>query len=108
MRSEVVLAALQTKNRFELCHLAFKTIRKLHNPGTRIQDTASDALQKLAGMEQSEVLSVPTSASKAETERERGSKAGRVRSLTQRGAADVESIDFVELAHRWSLSRKVG
>ena len=51
MRAHIVLAALQTQNRFALCHLAFKSIRKLHKPSTRIQDTANDVLQRLAGME---------------------------------------------------------
>jgi hypothetical protein len=52
MRSEIVLAALHTKNRFELCHQIFKVVRKLHKPGNRVQDTATDALQRLAGAEQ--------------------------------------------------------
>jgi hypothetical protein len=54
MRSEIVLAALNTKNRnrFELCHQIFKVVRKLHKPGNRVQDTATDALQRLAGVEQ--------------------------------------------------------
>jgi uncharacterized lipoprotein YajG len=51
MRAHIVLAALQTQNRFTLCHLAFKSIRKLHKPSTRIQDTANDVLQRLAGAE---------------------------------------------------------
>ncbi len=51
MRAHIVLAALQTQNRFTLCHLAFKSIRKLHKPNTRIQDTANDVLQRLAGVE---------------------------------------------------------
>lgn len=38
------------QNRFELCHQAFKAVRKLHNPGHRIQDTTNDALQRLAGV----------------------------------------------------------
>jgi hypothetical protein len=37
------------QNRFALCHQAFKAIRKLHKPSDRIQDTASDALDRLAG-----------------------------------------------------------
>jgi hypothetical protein len=48
MRAHIVLAALQTQNRFTLCHLAFKSIRKLHKPSTRIQDTANDVLQRIA------------------------------------------------------------
>ena len=51
MRAHIVFAALQTQNRFALCHLAFKSIRKLHKPSTRIQDTANDVLQRLAGAE---------------------------------------------------------
>ena len=49
MRSEVVSEAIRTRNRFALCQLAFKAIRKLHKPGTRIQDTANGAFQRLAG-----------------------------------------------------------
>jgi len=58
MRSEIVLAALHTKNqnRFELCHLIFKVVRKLHKPGNRVQDTATDALQRLAGAKPSIAL----------------------------------------------------
>ena len=52
MRSEIVFASLLTKNRFELCHQIFKVVRKLHKPGNRVQDTATDALQRLAGAEQ--------------------------------------------------------
>jgi hypothetical protein len=54
MRSEIVLAALHTKNRnrFELCHQIFKVVRKFHKPGNRVQDTATDALQRLADAEQ--------------------------------------------------------
>jgi hypothetical protein len=51
MRSEIVFEALRTTNRFALCHLAVKAIRKLHNPGTRIQDTTNDALRRLASIE---------------------------------------------------------
>ena len=52
MRSEIDLAALHTKNRFELCHQVFKIVRLLHKPGNRVQDTATDALQRLADAEQ--------------------------------------------------------
>ena len=51
MRSEIALAELLTKNRFALCHQVFKIVRKLHKPGNRVQDTATDALQRLAGAE---------------------------------------------------------
>jgi hypothetical protein len=52
MRAHIVFAALQTQNRFALCHLAFKSIRKLHKPSTRIQDTTNDVLQRIAGLEE--------------------------------------------------------
>ena len=52
MRSRSIVKSLDSgQSRFELCHQAFKAIRKLHNPGNRIPDTASDALQRLAGTE---------------------------------------------------------
>jgi len=52
MRSRNILRHLDTgQSRFELCHQAFKAIRKLHNPANRIQDTTNDALQRLAGAE---------------------------------------------------------
>ncbi len=47
-----ILSKFETKNRFELCHLASKAIRKFHRPGTRIEQTAASALQRLAGVEQ--------------------------------------------------------
>lgn len=52
MRSDIVFDALQTKNRFVLCHEAFKAVRLLHKSNTRIEDTTNDALQRLAGIEQ--------------------------------------------------------
>jgi len=51
MRSEIVFDALHTKNRFILCHEAFKAIRLLHKSNTRIEDTTNDALMRLAGTE---------------------------------------------------------
>jgi hypothetical protein len=30
----------------------FKIVRKLHKPGNRVQDTATDAIQRLASVEQ--------------------------------------------------------
>ena len=51
MRSEILSETLGTKNRFAFCHLVFKAVRKLHKPSTRIQDTANDVLQRLAGLE---------------------------------------------------------
>jgi hypothetical protein len=55
MRSEILSETLGTKNRFAFCHLVFKAIRKLHKPSNRIQDTANDALQRLAGAERQRV-----------------------------------------------------
>jgi hypothetical protein len=52
MRSDIVFAALATKNRFVLCHEAFKAIRLLHKSNTRIADTTNDALKRIAGAEQ--------------------------------------------------------
>jgi hypothetical protein len=51
MRSDIVFDALQSKNRFVLCHEAFKAIRLLHKSNTRIEDTANDALMRLAATE---------------------------------------------------------
>jgi hypothetical protein len=52
MRSDIVFDALQTKNRFVLCHEAFKAIRLLHKSNTRIEDTTNDALKRIADAEQ--------------------------------------------------------
>jgi vacuolar-type H+-ATPase subunit D/Vma8 len=68
MRSEIVLASLLTKNRFELCHQIFKTVRTLHKPGNRVQDTATDALQRLAGVEQQRGEAKGTDAIKTQPE----------------------------------------
>jgi hypothetical protein len=62
MRSEIILASLHTRNRFELCHHIFKVVRKLHKPGNRVQDTATDALQRLAGVEQQKGSIAPENA----------------------------------------------
>ena len=62
MRSEIALASLLTKNRFELCHQVFKIVRKLHKPGNRVQDTATDAIQRLAGVEQQRAEAKSTNA----------------------------------------------
>ncbi len=48
MRSDIVFDALQSKNRFTLCHEAFKAVRLLHKSNTRIEDTTNDALTRLA------------------------------------------------------------
>jgi hypothetical protein len=63
MRSDIVFDALATKNRFELCHQAFKAIRLLHKNNTRIEDTANDALMRLASAEAS--LITPENAASA-------------------------------------------
>jgi hypothetical protein len=52
MRSDIVFDALQTKNRFVLCHEAFKAVRLLHKSNTRIEDTTNDALMRIAEAEQ--------------------------------------------------------
>jgi hypothetical protein len=51
MRSDIVFNALQTNNRFELCHQTFKAIRLLHKNNTRIEDTANTVLMHIAGSE---------------------------------------------------------
>jgi hypothetical protein len=56
MRSDIVFDALATKNRFVLCHEAFKAIRLLHKSNTRIEDTTNDALMRLAGAERHELI----------------------------------------------------
>jgi hypothetical protein len=56
MRSDIVFDALQTKNRFVLCHEAFKAIRLLHKSNTRIEDTTNDALMRLADAEPSLII----------------------------------------------------
>ena len=61
MRSDIVFGALQTRNRFVLCHEAFKAIRLLHISNTRIEDTTNDALMRLAGSEPPSVI-VPAEA----------------------------------------------
>jgi hypothetical protein len=48
MRSDIVFDALATKNRFTLCHEAFKAVRLLHKSNTRIEDTTNDALVRIA------------------------------------------------------------
>lgn len=64
MRSNQIVKTFDSgQNRFELCHQTFKAIRKLHNPGNRIQETTNDALQRLAG-----VNSVTGNAAKTENE----------------------------------------
>ncbi len=57
MHSDNIVKTLDTgQNRFALCHQAFKAIRKLHKPNDRIQDTATEALKRLAGVAQRESL----------------------------------------------------
>jgi hypothetical protein len=48
MISERVLPAPSVgQNRYELCHRAFKAIRRMHHPGNRIQDTTNMVLRQL-------------------------------------------------------------
>lgn len=56
MRSDIVFNALASKNRFVLCHEAFKAVRLLHKSNTRIEDTTNDALMRLAGAEPSLIV----------------------------------------------------
>jgi hypothetical protein len=56
MRSDIVFDALRTKNRFTLCHEAFKAVRMLHKNNTRIEDTTNDAFMRLAGATRQEEL----------------------------------------------------
>jgi len=56
MRSDIVFEALQSKNRFVLCHEAFKAVRLLHKSNTRIEDTTNDALMRLAAAEPSLIV----------------------------------------------------
>ena len=58
MRSDLVFGAMaHVPNRFLLTKLAAKATRKLHRPGSRIQDTANDVLGRfrranpMAGMQ---------------------------------------------------------
>jgi len=51
MRSQLISEALQTLDRFQLCQLAAKATRKLHVPGSRIQDTTNDVLRRLVHAE---------------------------------------------------------
>ena len=64
MRSDIVFDALRTKNRFALCHEAFKAVRLLHKENTRIADTTNDALARLAGTKSPEVSTRPQEATK--------------------------------------------
>jgi hypothetical protein len=68
MRSEIVFELLRTTNRFALCHLAFKAIHKLHNPSNRIQDTANDALRRLADAERQASIGPENASDAAELE----------------------------------------
>ena len=64
MRSDIVFDALQSENqnRFVLCHQAFKAIRLLHKNKTRIEDTANDAIMRIAASERQEGLIEPEDA----------------------------------------------
>ena len=69
MRSDIVFDALRTKNRFALCHEAFKAVRLLHKENTRIADTTNDALARLAGTKSQVGPSTPQEAVKPALDR---------------------------------------
>ena len=49
MRSDLVFGAMtHVPNRYLLCQLASMGSRKLHRPGSRMQDTANDALRRFS------------------------------------------------------------
>ena len=49
MRSELIFGATKyVSNRFLLTRLASKSIRKLHKPNTRIEDTANDVFVRFS------------------------------------------------------------
>jgi hypothetical protein len=49
MRSDLVFGAItQVPNRYLLIQLASKAVRKLHRPGTRMQDTANSVFAHLS------------------------------------------------------------
>lgn len=73
MRPDIVKTLETGQNRFELCHQAFKAIRKLHNPGNRIQDTTTTAFQRLFRAEHQEVSVDPENGNPAAPEDETGS-----------------------------------
>ena len=50
MRSDLVFGAMKdVPNRYLLSQLASKVARKLHRPGTRMQDTTNDVLRRFSG-----------------------------------------------------------
>jgi hypothetical protein len=49
MRSDLVFGAMKNvPNRYLLCQVASKAVRKLHRPGSRMQDTANDVLTRFS------------------------------------------------------------
>jgi hypothetical protein len=49
MRSDLVFGAMtHLPNRYLLCQVASKAARKLHRPGSRMQDTANDVLVRFS------------------------------------------------------------
>jgi hypothetical protein len=49
MRSDLVFRAMaNVPNRYQLSQLAAKAARKLHKPGTRLQETANDVLERFS------------------------------------------------------------
>lgn len=67
MRSDRVFDALHTlRNRYMLCQLASKAIRRFHKPNTRVQETANDVLNRISAEERSRVLTEPANASEGQ------------------------------------------
>ena len=60
MRTHSIVKSLESgQSRFRLCHQVFNAIRKLHKPANRIQDTANDALERLAEAQHQVVSAEP-------------------------------------------------
>ncbi len=67
MRSNKVFEALQTvQNRYMLCQIASKAVRRFHKPNTRVQETTNDVLNRISAEERSRVLTEPANASEAQ------------------------------------------
>lgn len=97
MRSEILSETLGTQNRFAFCHLVFKAIRKLHKPSTRVQDTANDVLQRLAGLEaQRESVNSGDGSNLAVLEVKR--KRGQARAVPESLASAVNPLDGAAIA----------
>jgi len=97
VRSEILSETLGTKNRFAFCHLVFKAIRKLHKPSTRIQDTANDVLQRLAGLEGQRASADAADGNKL-TVLEVKRKRGQARAVPESLASAVNPLDGTAVA----------